>query len=47
MLEENEKKIEELKKENEQTQDKIELWMSQWKIEEAAREKGWYYDKEK
>lgn len=47
MLDENQKRIEQLQKENEQIEDQIGLWMSNWKIEEAAREKGWYYDKEK
>lgn len=47
MLDENEKKIEQLQRENEQLNDNIELWMSNWKIEEAAREKGWYYETEK
>ncbi len=47
MLDENAERIEQLKRENEQTNDRIELWLSTWKIEEAAREKGWYYDKEK
>lgn len=47
MLDENTQKIERIKQENADTSDKIEIWLSQWKIEEAAREKGWYYDKEK
>ena len=37
------KQIELLEEQKERTQDKIDLWMSDWKIEERARELEWYY----
>lgn len=39
--------ISELEEEKEQTQDKIELWLSDWKIEERQRELGWVYEQDK
>lgn len=37
--------IEQLETEKDTTKDAIELWLSDWKIEERQRELGWY-DKE-
>lgn len=39
--------ISELEAEKEQTEDKIELWLSDWKIEERQRELGWVYEQDK
>lgn len=36
-----------LEKERDETSDSIEVWLSKWKIEEVAREKGWYYSTDK
>ncbi len=41
------KEISELEAEKEQTEDKIELWLSDWKIEERQRELGWVYEQDK
>ncbi len=36
-----------LEAEKAETQDEIELWLSDWKIEERQRELGWVYEKDK
>ena len=36
-----------LEQQKTQTQDKIENWLSAWKIEERARELEWYYPSDK
>ncbi|MBP5176996.1 MAG: septum formation initiator family protein [Clostridia bacterium] len=35
--------IEALEQQKKDTQDKIDYWLSDWKIEERARELEWYY----
>ena len=42
-----EKQINALKEEQKQTLDDIDVWLSDWKIEEKARERGWYYGNDK
>ena len=37
------KQIEILEEQKKQTQNQIDYWMSDWKIEERARELEWYY----
>lgn len=39
--------IEQLEQTKEQTEDQIELWLSDWKIEERERELGWIYEQDK
>ncbi len=39
--------IAELEEQKKNTEDKISIWLSDWKIEEKAREKGWYYRTDK
>jgi len=39
--------IEALENERKETEDAIELWLSDWKIEERARELEWYYPSDK
>ncbi len=39
--------ISELEAKKEQTEDEIELWLSDWKIEERQRELGWVYKQDK
>ena len=36
-----------LEEERDRTQDDIDLWLKNWKIEEVAMEKGWYYPEDK
>lgn len=36
-----------LEAEKAETEDEIELWLSDWKIEERQRELGWVYEKDK
>ena len=39
--------IEQLKEEMQDKQDTYDIWVSEWKIEERARERGWYYPSDK
>ena len=39
--------IQELEREQESINDEIELWLSEWKIEERARELNYYYPDDK
>lgn len=39
--------IEQLETEKDTTKDAIELWLSDWKIEERQRELGWYEKEDK
>ncbi len=39
--------IAQLEEEKSQTEDDIELWLSDWKIEERQRELGWVYAQDK
>ena len=41
------KQIQLLEEQKKQTEDKIEIWLSDWKIEERARELEWYYPADK
>jgi len=41
------KQIEILKQQKEDTENKIDYWLSDWKIEERARELEWYYPSDK
>ena len=41
------KQIEVLEQQKKDTQDKIDYWLSDWKIEERARELEWYYPNDK
>lgn len=36
-----------LEAEKAQTEDEIDLWLSEWKIEERQRELGWVYEQDK
>lgn len=42
-----ERQIEELEEEKKQTEDEIEIWMQDWKIDEIARELGYFYGDDK
>lgn len=39
--------IAELEKERDRMEDQIDTWLSNWKIEERARELDWYYPSDK
>ena len=41
------KQIQLLEEQKKQTEDKIEIWLSDWKIEERARELEWYYPEDR
>lgn len=42
-----EEQKEQLLVEKSETEDKIEIWLSEWKIDEKARELGWVYKQDK
>ncbi|MGN0819600.1 MAG: septum formation initiator family protein [Christensenellaceae bacterium] len=42
-----ERRIEELEEEKQQTENEIEIWMQDWKIDEIARELGYFYGDDK
>ena len=39
--------IRQLEEERDRTENDIDLWLKNWKIEEVAMEKGWYYPEDK